>query len=406
MSTEPIEPTLCEFCLADNELRQEVQERGTPVGKCPICCCEGGRALAASDSRVRRIFRALIRLNFSEWDYNGHIGGGELETLVFESRAIFDLAHDASPEAFEDAYLTMEEKDWYPVSDEGISLGGGYWDGGILEGLRHRRDVSVEHVVEEALERNWFETEPAARALVEGLRDDLMTVIPAGSEFFRGRVGVKARVTLRRASPQDGRVFRYVPYSGKDIDRPPLKLATEGRFNRTRVSLLYLASDANTAVAEIRPHPGHLVSTAKFRLKRDLRVANFAKHDIRSFLSDSRLEDLRRILSIADVLNVPVQPEHRALYAATQLFADAVRAAGFEGLTFQSSVGAGTNLTCFIADAFEMVEGSEGVQDVVSLQYQMSPAEVVPQDYDPEQWLQEEDSPLATLFHGMARQGR
>ena len=107
---------------------------------------------------------------------------------------------------------------------------------------------------------------------------------------------------------------------------------------------------------------------------------------------------------MADVLNVPVQPEHRSLYAVTQLFADAVRAEGFEGLTFRSSVGGGTNLTCFASNAFEVVAGSEGGQEVVSLQYRMAEISVLPQDYDQEMFQKDEDSPLATLLHGMARQ--
>jgi len=300
----------------------------------------------------------------------------------------------------------MESQGWYPATDEEITLGGGYWEGGILNGLRDRRDPKVERVVFAALEHNWFETEAAARELVERLRDDLTAVVPSGSEFFRGRIGVKSRLSEKHELLANGHAFRYLPFSGKEIDRPPLKLATEGRFNRARVSLLYLASDVQTAVAELRPHPGHLVSTAMFRLKRDLKVANFSKHDIRNFLSDPRLEDLRSILSIADVLNVPVQPEHRVLYAATQLFADVLRSAGFEGLTFNSSVGKGSNLTSFVGDAFELVAGSEGVQDVVSLEYRIEPSQVIAADYDKLRWQEDEDSPLATLLHGMARRGR
>lgn len=301
------EPFLCEFCVAGNELRLELQERGTIVKECSICHHKGGRALSAADPRVKRTFRALIRLNFSEWDYNSHIGGnGSLEMLVFASKAIFNLDQSASLDEFEQAYLTMEEKSWYPDSEDDISLGGGYWDGGVLDGLRDRRDWTVEDVVSDALKRNWFEMEPSARGLVQSLRADLSHVVPAGTEYYRARIGVQSRLKRKRTSPQDSQEFRYLPHTGKDIDRPPIAVASEGRFNRARASILYLASDTSTAVAELKPHPGHLVSTAKFRLKRDLRVANFAKHDIRNFLSDSRLEDLRSILSMADVLNVPV----------------------------------------------------------------------------------------------------
>lgn len=398
------EPFLCEFCVADNELRLELQERGVAVDKCPTCHSSNGRSLPVSDVRVRRIARALIRLNFSEWDYNGHIGGDSLQSLVFNCKAIFNFDESSSELDFEEVFLTLED-DWYPTSDDDISLGGGYWDGGILDGLRDRRDLTVEGVVKDALERNWFETEPAARALVRALTADISQVIMAGTEYYRGRVGVQARLKKAHGYPQEGQSFRYLPYTEKSIDRPPLPLATEGRFNRARVSILYLASDTLTAVAELRPHPGHLVSTAKFRLKRDLKVANFSDHDIRNFLSDSRLEDLRTILSIADVLNVPVQPEHRSLYAVTQLFSDALRAEGFEGITFRSSVGVGTNLTCFASDVFEIVPGSETVQEVLSLQYRVSEVPMLPHDYDQEAFVKDEDSPLGTLLHGMARQG-
>ena len=401
----PNEPILCEFCVAENELRLELQERGVPVDKCPLCHQNGGRALPATDNRVTRIFRALVRLNFSEWDYNTHVGGESLQSVVFASKAIFNFGSACSELQFEEVFLAMEEElGWYPASEEGIALGGGYWDGGILDGLRDRRNPTVEKVVKAALELNSFEIEPAARELVQTLRADISQVVAVGTEFFRGRVGVQARLRKKNSDPKEGQNFRHLSYSGKHIDRPPLILAAEGRFNRARVSILYLASDMHTAVAELRPHPGHLVSTARFRLKRNLKVANFANHDIRDFLSDSRLEDLRMILSIADVLNLPVQPEHRSLYAVTQLFSDALRTEGFEGLTFRSSVSAGTNLTCFSSDAFEMMEGSESIQEVVSLQYRMVGIPMLPHDYNREEFVKDEDSPLATLLYGMARQ--
>jgi hypothetical protein len=136
---------------------------------------------------------------------------------------------------------------------------------------------------------------------------------------------------------------------------------------------------------------------------RNLTIANFAHQDIRSYLSDARLERLRRILSVADVLNVPVQPEHKVLYAVTQLFADVLREAGFDGVTYSSSLGRGVNLACFLSDAFELVPGSSGVQDVIGLEYNIRPSQVVEAEYDDETWTEDEDSPLAILLHGMAR---
>jgi hypothetical protein len=191
MRDDLVSPIFCEHCLADNELKYEIQRRGTIVERCPICHHEGGKAISATDSHIKRIFRALIRLNFSEWSYNTHIGGEMLEMVVLKSPAIFSLQPNAALDAFEDAFLELEDPGWYPATDEEIALGGGYWDGGVLDGVRDRRDPAVDRVVAAALEHNWFETEAAARQLVERFRDDLSAMVPAGSEFYRGRVGVK-----------------------------------------------------------------------------------------------------------------------------------------------------------------------------------------------------------------------
>lgn len=398
-----LKPFICQYCVANKYLREEIVSRGTRVPKCPICMREGGFALPADDERLARIVRALIRLNFSEWHYNTHLGGDPLQGLVFSSKAIFDLPENADELAFEEAFLLMEEaRGWYPESDDDITLGGGYWDGGILEGLRTRRDREVEKLVRDSLHRNSYEVEPMTRKLIQSLKDDITLTLHAGQQHFRGRIGVHSRLCKIHPN-QTEKAFSYLPFSGKDIGSPPILHASEGRLNRTRVSVLYLASNQETAVAELRPHPGHLISTAAFRLERDIVVANFADQDIRKFLNDKRLEDLRTILSVADILNVPVQPEHRFLYAATQLIADSVRAEGYDGLMFSSSVASGFNLVCFDPSVCTMVVSSEEIHEVRSLTYQLGSVPALTRDYNPGDYKKDEDSALATLLHSMAR---
>jgi hypothetical protein len=400
-----LETFICQNCVGNKFLREEIISRGVRVPRCPICKREGGLALSADDDRLARIVRALIRVNFSEWDYNTHLGGDSLQALVFSSKAIFDLPEDADELAFEEAFLLMEkERGWYPESDDGIALGGGYWDGGILDGLRARRDYDVEALVRDSLHRNSYEVEPDARQLFRSLKDDITLLMKAGQQHFRGRIGVRSRMR-KSDSRATERPFAYLPFSGKDIGAPPMLLASEGRLNRSRVSILYLASDRETAVAELRPHPGHLISTAAFRLERDIVVANFADQDIRKFLNDKRLELLRTILSVVDVLNVPVQPEHRFLYAATQLIADAMRSEGYDGLTFSSSVASGFNLVCFDPNICSMVDSSEEIHEVRALTYKLDTVPALKQNFDADEYTKDEDSALATLLHSMARRG-
>lgn len=395
---------ICQYCLADNELRAEVIERGVTVEICTICNAPKGLALSALDPRVKRIFRALIRLNFSEWDYNDHVGPGSLWSLVSGSKTIFNLNSDASIPELEQVFLTMEDG-WYPDTDDEITLGGGYWNGVVLSGLRDERDRTVEQIMEACFTHNFFDVIPQAKALVNTLRKDITSIVPAGTEFFRSRIGVKTGYTREFAFPFHNPRY-YVPYSGIEIDRPPLIKATEGRLNRPRVSVLYLASDMQTAVSELRPHPGNLISTARFRAKKELLVANFGSHDIRNFLNDERLEVLRTILSISDALNMPVQPDQKELYAVTQTFADAIRESGFEAVTFRSSLGTGVNLTCFASDVFELVPDSESVQEVTSLAYGIIEARMMSATYDSHEYEEYEEvkhDPLSTIIHGMGR---
>lgn len=398
-----IDPFFCQHCVANKYLRDEIVSRGVLAPHCPICKRKGGLALSSDDERLTRIVRALIRLHFSEWHYNTHLGGEHLQSVVFSSRSIFDLPEDADELAFEEAFLPMvENKGWYPESDNDITLGGGYWEGGILDGLRSRRDKDVADLVKASLHQNAHEVEPEARVLIKALKDDITLTLHAGQQYFRGRIGIHSRLYKLDAEPTEI-PFAYLPFSGKDIGSPPMLYASEGRLNRSRVSILYLASDRETAAAELRPHPGHLISTAAFRLERNIIVANFADQDIRKFLSDKRLEDLRTILSVADILNVPVQPEHRYLYVATQLLADAVRAEGYDGLMFSSSVASGFNLVCFDPNVCTMVSASEEILEVRSLTYHLGAVPALKQDYNPDDYKKDEDNAFAIFLHGMAR---
>lgn len=395
---------ICELCVSDNELRLEIQERGIRAKLCPTCKRKGVRTLSAKDRRVKQIVRALIRVNYSEWHYNSHIGGSSLYKLMSKGEVVFSFEKDIEFPLPDEVWCAIEQDlGWYPESEEDITLGGCCWHGSVLDAIRGNHSGFVNELVNKALHNNHFEVEPAVREKLKALSSYLVQTIPAGAEYFRGRVGVSSRLSPVFIDPGNPPEYKYQAYQSVDIDRPPLHLATEGRFNRTRVSVLYLASDASTAVSELRPSPGHLVSISKFRSVRDLKIANFSSFDVRNFLSDSKLEQLREILSIADILNVPVQPEHRYLYSLTQLFGDALRLEGFDGLTFKSSVGDGVNLTCFVADAFIPIIGSEAVCEISSLRYELRSMPVIGEDYDELEYQPDKNSPLSTLLHSIAK---
>jgi hypothetical protein len=99
----------------------------------------------------------------------------------------------------------------------------------------------------------------------------LESIIPSGSTYFRARIGYE-----KKGISTEGWIGKrlFQPYKDSNIGAPsPLK-ATPGRMNRDGVSFLYLSTDLTTAIAEVRPHPGQIVSIGKLVSNIDLSEGN------------------------------------------------------------------------------------------------------------------------------------
>lgn len=395
-----IKEYFCSECFKATELAETVRKHGSPIAKCRICGAQNTIALTADHVKLKRIFRALIRVNYSEWEYNGHLGGDSLSSTLFGQNAIMDLQASASAEEFENAFSYIEDN-WYPVADEDISLGGGYWDGEIHIGLKARLSTSLITLINRSFNENYFLLQQDLTKLFLQSRPDIEASFEKGARLYRARIGVSERLTATSGGFDPS--YLYVAYTGGAIGSPPVHAASEGRLNRARVSLLYLASNRDTAVAEVRPHPGHLVSTAEFEATRSLKIADLTSKDIRNFLSDTRLMELRLIFSFNSLMNLPVTPDQRELYLITQSLSDCVRDLGFDGVKFKSSLGTGSNYAFFNTTDFTHVPKSESVVAVKSLAYEFTEVPTAPKDYDKNEFDADQDDPFSTLFELLER---
>ena len=64
-----------------------------------------------------------------------------------------------------------------------------------------------------------------------------------------------------------------VPYSARRM-KPLTDRATEGRVNAKGIPCLYLSTDRDTAMSEVRPWIGSFLTVAQFRVFKDLRVVD------------------------------------------------------------------------------------------------------------------------------------
>ncbi|WNG14005.1 hypothetical protein [Cystobacter fuscus] len=74
------------------------------------------------------IIRGLIRFYYSEWEYNGHIGGEEIESLLFKENKILTL--QSEPGRNRDIYNieSFLKESIFNNPHEGIAIHAGYSD--------------------------------------------------------------------------------------------------------------------------------------------------------------------------------------------------------------------------------------------------------------------------------------
>jgi hypothetical protein len=178
-------------------------------------------------------------------------------------------------------------------------------------------------------------------------------LIPAASFLFRAQVGHDWR-----RENIEGRLIEEVPCAFPPERMKPLQdRAVEGRANAKGIPCLYVGTHEQTAVAEVRPWIGALVSVARLRTTRPLRLVNCTTDDRRILLysSEPGPEERQRAVwrDIDRAFSRPVsRSDDVASYAPTQVLAEAFRQSGLDGVAYASAVGHGHNIAIFdTADA-------------------------------------------------------
>jgi hypothetical protein len=126
------------------------------------------------------------------------------------------------------------------------------------------------------------------------------------------------------------------------------------------ISYLYLSDDADTAVAEIRPNVEWQLWIAQFVLTKPVKVFDCTKvPEVKVCrIFDPQYDHERRWVGqfferfSDDISQPPTSKDDLLEYVPTQVFAEFLRARGFDGLRFRSSQhGRGMNVTLFCSPA-------------------------------------------------------
>lgn len=340
---------ICLECVREIRYKKLIENLNVQ-GLC-TCCGSTDLIIDADSEEFVQMTKALIRYHYSEWDYNHHFGGDDIVTLFSEDCNIFlNKQNFNNSEVYEELLNRIDALEGYEEYEKGVSLFAGYYKGEqipLLESIKSLFDNSVTQIASKLKTENYFKFEDQIIGMLTEYSKNCSTTVKEKAEFYRARVGyAKNKRDIFTGGFEAEMV--YEPYSDSDIGAPPPHLAGDGRINRIGVSYLYCSTDKYTAISEIRPHPGDLVSIGKFIAKKSLLVFDMTPSQfVKYYKSDENLSKYTTLNTFTELLQKVIPPSEKLSYNITQLIADCIRKLNFDGILFPSSVGDGENLVVF-----------------------------------------------------------
>jgi len=343
---------ICAGCVCETHLKGQIQTSGE-AQRCSYCaavapCYSIGQLAEIVDRAFRQHFRrtddepdfyeGMLRAD-SELDYEWERQGEPVEEVIAREVGLDE-------EAGSDLLAVLA--DHYAESTSGVSeteySPGSHYEEASQDSRRWHRDWRE---FEDSLKsESRFFNDKAAKVLasvfdgIEGMQtwgnEPLVVRAGHGTEFervYRARV-FQSREKLKAALGRPD----------LEIGSPPSAMATAGRMNAKGISVFYAATEAEVAIAEVRPPVGSQVAVATFEIIRPLLLLDLAALQrviVRGSYFDpvyaesvSRAEFLR---SLSDRMTRPVMPDDEAFeYLPTQAVADYLATRGIDGIVLPS----------------------------------------------------------------------
>lgn len=180
--------------------------------------------------------------------------------------------------------------------------------------------------------------------------------VPSGKVLWRAQHGNGFEIVR-----QEEHEFEVPAPFAPERMRPLPHSAREGRVNPKGIPCLYLATDKETAMAEVRPWVGSYISVGQFKTLRDLKLIDCSvEHDSGfSLFFEEPPPDQREKAVWGDIDQAFSEPitegDSTADYAPTQILAESFRGQGFDGIAYKSVLGGGFNVALFDLQAAEIL---------------------------------------------------
>lgn len=358
--------SICTHCTQNKHLKRIIEAEGSE-DYCSVCRSRQSKVFSIERLAnligpiITEFFRPEAKNHGSDDDegyYPGEPNAFYLDEVVMAILKQDVDFRDELAEAIVEAQKLREEADepflldlsasYAPVS---IQTGADYftprWNL-IVEELKHKRRFFSESV----------------REFFDGIFADLddITTFELDPFEFQRVVRQEARgFTVYRSRIINSEQVKAVldnPY--KEVGPPPRAKARAGRMSAEGVVALYCATEADTAIAELRPAIGQIAAVIELQFARPLRLLDFVRLERAlddgwdAFLDPNfrTARETRRFLrKLHTLISQPIVPGNEAEYLVTQTMAEYlahVHPSKFDGIVFRSAQHAkGTNVVLF-----------------------------------------------------------
>lgn len=364
---------ICAACVKDEYLKKYIVNTATQDDNCTVCLQNKKVINIYTDSNFKNFSRFLIRYYYPEYEYNYHWGGDELPSQFFQENPI--LSHDFADR--EDIEIIMD--DFFHImfdlweDNSSVDIYYGHDEGGrglFANSIKEEKSLIWQNYKKALQTKNFYLLEEDAKEYFTKVLFELRLDIQIETVFSRARIGYK-EITKKINSSE---VKVKEAFSKKDLSAPPIFKSSAGRANRQGVSYLYLASTKETAIGEIRPHPGHYVSVGKFKNNETINVVDLRFINLMNYYRyPEELELFKFLRDISEELSIPILPEEKENYLVTQFISDIIRQIGFDGILFNSSLSDGYNLVAFNNDKFSFISSSQSLIKIKKVEFKYKP---------------------------------
>ncbi len=150
-----------------------------------------------------------------------------------------------------------------------------------------------------------------------------------------------------------------VPYSFCRM-KPTKEHSSDGRANVKGLPCLYVATDVETAIHEVRPWPGLGVTVGQLKLTKDLRLIDFSETSDSEqfpyffFSEPSTDEIIKAVWAAMDfAFSWPMsESDPKSSYTPTQIISEFIKSNNYDGIIYKSFLTKGLNYALFnLSDA-------------------------------------------------------